>query len=296
LALLAIVAAAFFVRHPHETPAPSPAPTLSGISLLGALVAALSGAFWAYDGWGNIAYIAGEVRTPEKTIPRAIVLGTFCFVGLYVLINLAYLHVLPISAIGAAPGDRVASMVMTAAVGSKGAVLIAALIMLSTFDTTNSSTLTNARVYYAMAKDGIFAQGADRVHTRFHTPYKALAYQGAWAAFLLLTGSFDLVASMYVFVNWSLYLLLGLGVFVLRRRSPDAPRPFRTPGYPVVPFVFVAFSALFVIFTLANDVSDFNSGKQPIIKSLMGVLLVTSGLPLYYYWKKRPTMVTVQNL
>jgi APA family basic amino acid/polyamine antiporter len=212
------------------------------------------------------------------------------------LINLAYLYVLPISAIGNAPGDRVASMVMTTAVGAKGALLIAALIMLSTFDTTNSATLTNARVYYAMAKDGIFAPSAGDVHERFKTPNKALAYQGAWSAFLLLSGSFDLVASMYIFVNWSLYLLQALGVFILRRRSPDAHRPFKTPGYPFVPLVFISFSALFVILTLANDIADFNAGKQPIIKSLMGVLLVASGLPLYFYWRAEPLLLRKQRV
>lgn len=253
--------------------------------LIGAIVASMSSAFWAYDGWGNVAYIAGEVRDPEKTLPKAILMGTLGFITLYLFVNIAYLYVLPIEAIGNAPGDRVAASLMTSTIGPQGAALIAMLIILSTFDTANSSILTNARVYFAMATDRIFSPRAGDVHEKYKTPHYALAYQGVWAAALLLSGSFDLITSMYVFVNWLLYLLQGVGVFVLRKRNPGAERPFKTPGYPVVPLLFVVFAAGFVCLTLANDVADFNSGRQPIIKSLMGVLLVISGLPFYLFWK-----------
>ncbi len=287
LAILGIVLSAFFLFHGESHLFEQSSQPIAGFALIAAITASMSSAFWAYDGWGNVAYIAGEVRHPEKTVPRAIVLGTLGFIFLYILINLAYLHVLPLSQIAAAPNDRVAAAVMSVAVGPQGAILVALLIILSTFDTTNSSILTNARVYFAMAEDRVFTSKAGEIHSRYQTPYKALSYQGLWAGFLLLTGSFDLITSMYVFVNWALYILLGVGVFILRWQKPDAQRPFKTPGYPLVPLIFVLFSCLFVMLTLYNDIHEYNLGHQPIIKSLMGTLLVVSGLPFYIYWKKQ---------
>lgn len=286
VAILALIAAAYFYTG-QVNPATAQVSSLHGFSLLGAVIAAMSSAFWAYDGWGNVSYIAGEVHNPEKTLPRAIVLGTVCFIGLYILINLAYLHVLSISEIAQAPGERVASAVMVRSLGTSGAALISILIILSTFDTTNSTILTNGRVYYAMAKDHLFAQPAEKIHERFDTPYISLIWQGLWSIMLLVSGSFDLVIGMYVFVNWLLYLLMALGVFILRFRFPERHRPFKTPGYPVVPFLFILFSAGFVGLTLYHDISDFNSGKEPIIKSLMGLLLVATGFPFYLFWNSK---------
>ena len=286
MAIIGIIASAFLLHPAHSANSflsLRSAPV--GFALVGAIVASMSSAFWAYDGWGNVSYIAGEVMKPEKTLPRAIVIGTLAFIGLYLFVNLAYLYVLPIDAIGSAQGDRVAATLMTATLGSKGAVLVAVLIILSTFDTTNSSILTNARVYYAMAQDRIFAPGAAKVHANYQTPHLALIYQGLWAVILLVSGSFDLITSMYVFVNWLLYLLQGIGVFVLRVRHPKASRPFKTPGYPLIPVIFIVFSASFVCLTLVNDISEFNAGHVPIIKSVMGAILVMTGLPFYFYWK-----------
>jgi len=288
MAVLSIIAVAFLCSSGHSgsfSTRSNPSPV--GFALIGAVIASMSSAFWAYDGWGSVSSVAGEVHEPEKTLPRAILLGTVSVIILYLLINVAYLYVLPMAGIGGAPDDRVASSFMTAAIGSKGAVLISVLVVLSTFDATNASILTSARIYFAMAEDGLFAPGADQVHLRFKTPHRALLYQGLGAGLLLLSGSFDLLASMYIFINWILYLLQGIGVFVLRRRNPTGLRPYQTPGYPWVPLAFVVFAAAFVILTLVNDVADFHSGKEPIIKSLMGVLFVMTGLPFYIYWKTR---------
>ncbi|MBI3556924.1 MAG: amino acid permease [Deltaproteobacteria bacterium] len=259
---------------------------LGGWALIGAIGMAMSGAFWSYDGWGNVAYIAGEVRDPSKTIPRAIVLGTFGFISLYLLINLAYLYVLPIEAVGASPHDRVAATMMETVMGHRGAMLVAALIILSSADTSNSTILTNARVYYAMAHRQVFSPRCGEVHSRFHTPHLALLYQGLWSIVLLMSGSFDLITSMYVFVNWLLYILMAVGVFVLRYRHPARARPYKTPGYPFVPGLFILLSAIFLIVTLVTDIQAFRAGQQPAIKSVMGLLLVFSGLPFYLYWKR----------
>ena len=253
--------------------------------LIGAIALAMSGAFWSYDGWGNAAYIAGEVREPQKTIPRAIIMGTVIFIVLYIVVNLAYFYILSVSGVANAPGDRVASQMVFAVVGSGGAGIIAAIMMLSAFDTTNSTVLTNARVYYAMARNGLFVRKSEEVHKKFQTPHIALILQGAWSIILLVTGSFDLIVSMYVFVNWVLYALMAIAIFILRKRKPNAERPFSVPGYPWVPAIFVLFASAYVIITLVTDIQSYQAGTQPLIRSVTGIALVLTGLPFYYYWR-----------
>ena len=264
--------------------------TISGWSLIGAIALAMSGAFWSYDGWGNVAYIAGEVREPSKTIPRAIIQGTVVFILLYLVVNLAYFYILGVDGVANAPGDRVASQMIFAVVGSGGAGIIAAILMLSAFDTTNSSVLTNARVYYAMARNQLFYSKTAHVHKKFQTPHIALILQGAWSICLLVTGSFDLITSMYVFVNWVLYVLMAVAVFILRKREPDRERPFRVPGYPYVPAIFVIFASAYVIITLIADIQASQGPDHPLMKSVTGLALVLTGLPFYYFWKSRRTI------
>ncbi|MEP7235670.1 MAG: amino acid permease [Ignavibacteriota bacterium] len=260
---------------------------LSGWTLIGAIGTAITGAFWSYDGWGNVAYIGGEVKEPSKTLPRAIILGTLIFISLYIIINLAYLYILPIGKLAAVPDDRLASEMISAVIGGAGGALIAGLIMLSTFDTTNSSILTNARVYYAMARDKVFVRRAGTVHPKFKTPHISLSMQGLWALILLFSGSFGLILDMYVFVNWLMYVLMGLGVFIMRRRDPLRERPFKVPGYPIVPAIFVVFATLYVVITLVKDINGYTSGTQPIISSATGLALVLAGLPFYFFWKNK---------
>ncbi|HZK75653.1 MAG TPA: amino acid permease [Candidatus Kapabacteria bacterium] len=284
----------------------------SGWTTIGAIAMAMSGAFWSYDGWGNVAYIAGEVREPTKTIPRAIITGTIIFIALYIVVNLAYFYILGVEGVANAPGDRVASQMIYAVVGAGGAGIIAALLMLSAFDTTNSTVLTNARVYYAMARNGLFNRGSAKVHEKFQTPYIALMLQGAWSIVLLMTGSFDLITSMYVFVNWVLYVLMAIAVFILRRRRSgvtgsadsgsfrggkqrfpphESERPFSVPGYPWVPAIFVLFATAFLIITLVTDIQSYQAGTQPLIKSATGIALVLTGLPFYFYWRWKRRVV-----
>lgn len=258
---------------------------LSGWGLITAIAAAVTGAFWSYDGWGNVSYIGGEVKEPQKTIPRAIILATITFISLYLLMNLAYFFILPIGEVANAAGDRVASAMVTKVIGGAGGALVAVMIMLSTFDTTNSGILTNARVYYQMASKKLFSPQAAKVHPKYHTPYGALIMQGAWALCLIFTGSFGLLLDMYIFVNWLLYVFMALGVFVLRKRNPEAERPFKVPGYPYVPAIFVIFATLYVVVTLITDIKAYNAGERVFLQSVMGLVLVLSGLPFYYYWK-----------
>ncbi len=301
LAILAIVLVAFIAgSHTGSAAnwthaAPAGRSVLSGWTLIGAIALAMSGAFWSYDGWGNVAYIAGEVREPTRTIPRAIVMGTLIFIVLYVVVNLSYFYILSVTGVANAPGDRVASQMIFAVVGAGGAGVIAAIMMLSAFDTTNSTTLTNARVYYAMARHGLFVRKSAEVHEKFQTPHIALMLQGAWSIILLMTGSFDLITSMYVFVNWVLYVLMALAIFVLRKRNPLGVRPFSVPGYPWVPSIFVIFASAFLIITLVTDIQAYQAGTQPLIKSLTGIALVLTGLPFYFYWRwKRKSGVALR--
>ncbi len=258
---------------------------LEGWKLIAAIATALTGAFWSYDGWGNAAYIGGEVKNPTKTLPRAMLTGTTIFICLYLLINLAYFYILPVEAVANVPEDRVASAMVSQVIGSYGAMLVAALIMLSTFDTTNSSILALARIYFAMAKNKVFSARVAEVHPKYHTPYISLLWQCGWSLFLIFTGSFGLLLDMYIFINWLLYVFMGLGVFILRKRHPNAERPFIVPGYPFVPLIFIFFAATYVIITLVTDYQAYIAGEREILQSVMGLVLVLSGLPFYYFWK-----------
>jgi basic amino acid/polyamine antiporter, APA family len=298
LAILAVIGAAFIVGAATGkgdltnlfTTTPE-GRALAGWPFLSAMAAALSGAFWCYDGWGNAAFIGGEVRNPSRTIPRAILLGTFAFIALYLAFNVAYFYIFPIEQIGRVERDRVASAVITALLGGTGAAFVAGLIAFSCFDTTNSSILTLARVYYAMSRDGLFWKQAGEVHPKYRTPHVALLVQGGWSLVLILTGSFELLTSMYVFVNWMLYVLMGLGVFLVRRREGVATSAqsgeYRSFGYPIVPALFVAFALCFVAITLVGDVQAYRAGAQPVIKSALGLALVLTGVPFFLFWRFR---------
>lgn len=300
LAILGIVGSAFFLGGDVGSVAnfSSTNPlgdSLSHWQMVGAMGLALGGAFWSYDGWGNVAYIAGEVHQPEKTIPRAIILGTLSFIALYLLVNLAYLYILPVDSLGKVPEDRVASRVVAEVLGKPGALFVALLIILSTFDTVNASILTNARVYYAMAKDNVFWRRAGETSKAYRTPAIALLCQGGWSLILLFSGSFSIIASMYVFVNWLFYVLMAVGVFVLRWRNPKTDRPYSIPGYPWVPATFAIFSTCYVGLTLFMDIKAFQQGTQPLINSLMGLVLVFIGLPFYLYWRWRYAAIPLRN-
>lgn len=262
-----------------------PSSTVQNIGLLGALIAAMSGAFWAYDGWNNITYIAGEVHQPQRTIPRALVTGTAIVILTYVLINLAYLYVLPIGEM--AQSTLVAADVARHAIGPWGGAFVAIAVIVSTFGTTNGTILVSARVYYAMARDRLFIPRIGEIHPTTRTPANALWLQCVWASVLVLTGTFDTLTDMLIFVSWIFYALGAYGVFVLRRTMPDAPRPYKVWGYPYVPAVFVAFASVYVVWTLIDDVRSFAAGTTTIINSVAGLVLVAIGIPLYFWYERR---------
>ncbi|MBI4703544.1 MAG: amino acid permease, partial [Deltaproteobacteria bacterium] len=254
----------------HLASTGSSAPPGTFLALVGAMGLALSGAFWAYDGWNNITYVAGEVRQPQRNIPRALVIGTVVVIAVYVLTNLAYLYVLPLAQI---EGSKlVAADVARSFLGWAGGAFVAATVMVSTFGTTNGTTLLSARMYFAMARDGLFFRRVGTIHRRFRTPHVALLVQGIWASLLVFTGTFDQLTDMLIFVSWAFYAAGAAGVFVLRRKMPDAPRPYRVPGYPWLPAIFVLFATAYVAVSLVQSPRN----------SLFGLLLVALGLVPYF--------------
>ncbi len=262
-----------------------------GFALGAAIVSALSGAFWAFDGWNNITYIAGEVRNPQRNIPRSLFLGMAITIVVYLTVNLAYLYVLPANKM--ASSSLVAVDVVATALGGTTAenmtiaiTVIALCIMISTFGTSNGTILVSSRVYFAMARDRLFFRSQGRLHPKFRTPGNALALQAVWSCVLVFSGTFDTLTDMLIFVSWLFYLMGAAGVFVLRKKMPDVPRPYRVWGYPFVPAIFVIFASAFVITTLYTDIMQYLSGASPIINSVFGLALVILGTPFYFYFTK----------
>jgi basic amino acid/polyamine antiporter, APA family len=272
----------------------SPASQLHGIELVFLIVTGLAGAFWTYDGWNSITYIAGEIKNPHRTIPRALFIAMMIVIATYVSINLAYLYVMPIEAM--AKSTLVAADVAKIVLGAAGGTFIAAAVMTSTFGTTNGTILASARVYYAMAHDNRFFKSSGTIHPRFHTPGNALVLQSVWTCVLVLSGTFDTLTDMLIFVTWIFYAMGAFGVFILRKRMPDSvlekPRPYKVFGYPFVPAIFVGIATIYVFLTLYNDVTAYMQGKTPIINSVFGLFLVATGLPFYYYFKSRASKET----
>lgn len=256
-----------------------------GWSLLSAYMAAIAGAFWAYDGWNNISFVAGEVQQPQQNIPRSLFLGlSFCIV-VYALVNLSYIYVLPIEELAAS--SFVASDAATVTWGTIGGSAIALMVVLSTFGTTNANVLSTARVTYAMGEANRWFAWAGKVHPIHKTPGNALWLNAVWAVLLIISGSFDMLTDMLIFVTWFFYGMSALGVFILRRKIKDAERPYKVWGYPVVTFLFVAFTAFFLISTLITDITNYRNGTTPIINSLLGTLIACIGIPVYFLSGKK---------
>jgi APA family basic amino acid/polyamine antiporter len=256
-----------------------------GWGLLGGLIAALTGAFMSYDGWINITFLGGELRNPQKNMFRSLATGVALCIIVYLLVNQAYLYVLPVDKMAASP--LVASDAIAVALGETSGAIVAALIVICTFGAINGNTMATARVTYAMGKDGLFIPFTGKEHPRFHTPGNALWLHGIWAAFLVISGSFDMLADMFTFVTWAVYLLGAIGIMLLRKRMPHQPRPYRVWGYPVVPWLFIAFAAFYVVSTIWNDVNNYINGRVPVINSLLGLSVTALGVPVYWYFRRK---------
>ena len=239
------------------------------ISLFGL---AIAGAFWAYDGWNNLTFVSGEIKHPQRNVPLGLLFGTLIVIIVYMLINVAYLYVLPIEKMAESP--LVAATAAEFVFGSKGAILISIAVIISTFGALNGNILSTARVCFAMARNNMFIKSLGKIHPRYATPHTSLVAQGLWSCLLVLTGTFDTITDYVIFASWLFYMLGAYGVIVLRKKMPDVHRPYKVWGYPYTPMIFVIFSFLFLINTLISDYEN----------AAMGALLILLGLP-FYYWR-----------
>jgi APA family basic amino acid/polyamine antiporter len=235
-----------------------------GMGFLPALGVAMSKALFAYDAWNTVTFAAGEVKAPERNLPRALVFGTTLTALVYTSACALYLYVLPIDRMPGVAENRIASEVAHVLLGRPGVVLVTVAILVSTFGCLNGLILGGARVLYAMARDGVFFSAAGRVDERHHVPTAALAMQAVWSSVLALSGTYDRLLTYVTFASTSFNALTVLGVFVLRRTRPAEARPYRTWGYPVVPALFLAGALFFIVYIFVGDPID----------SLMGVGLV----------------------
>jgi APA family basic amino acid/polyamine antiporter len=239
-------------------------------------MAALVAALWAYDGWNDLNMVAGEVKQPGRNIPIALIAGVATVGVLYVLVNAGVQYVLPASAIAASA--RPASDAVALVMGRVGASVVSAGMAISMLVTLNGTIMSGARVPYAVARDGYFFSALAEVHPRFHTPAAALLMQAVLSIILLLLGgSFRQLFSLAIFAEWLFYMIAGSTIFVFRRREPDAVRPYRMFGYPVIPAIFIAVAALLLYYTFRSDWPN----------SLYGVLVILAGVPVFAWFRWR---------
>lgn len=247
------------------------------VPLLAPFGLAMVAALWCYDGWIHITYIAGEIRDPGRNIPRAAIGSTLIVVAVYLALNLAYLLALGTS--GMARSDLVAAETARVSIGPGGALFVSGLVVISCLGANNGFILAGARVYYAMAKDGLFFRSLASVNPDHATPVASLVLQGAWSSLLVFSGRYDQIFTYVIFVEFLFYALAAGALLVLRRREPGAHRPYRTSGYPWTPLIFIAFSAALLATTI------WSSPREASI----GAALTLAGLPAFHYWRRRRT-------
>jgi APA family basic amino acid/polyamine antiporter len=241
-----------------------------------ALAVAMVGVLWSYGGWQHASFAAAEAKDPKRTVPFAMIVGAVAVTAIYLLTNVAYMFLLPPSAIGASP--RVAADAIGVVLGPAGAGIIALAIFISTFGTAGIYTLTAPRIYFAMANDGVFFQKVANIHPTFHTPAVAIIVQSLWAVVLIFFwGTFNELISYVVFTDWIFFGLAAASIFVFRKKNAAAERPYRTLGYPFTPLFFIAIAAWFVFKTL------FEKPEQAIA----GLGFLAVGVPVYFWWKRR---------
>lgn len=241
---------------------------------------ALVESLWGYDGWNNLAMVAGEVRAPERNLPRALIYGVAAVGLIYLIVNAVYFYVLPFSR--AMHSERIASEVAESFLGGWGGAAVTAGALISTFATLNASILSGARVSFAMARDSLFFRVAAPVHPVHRTPARALILQAVFACALILAfgpyrDAFNRLLAYVIFASWLFYALTTASLFRLRQREPELPRPYRTWGYPWVPATFVALATVLCVATIVQRPGQ----------SLFGLGLILAGLPFYWFWRRR---------
>ena len=249
-------------------------PSATAPSFMTGIGVALIAVFWAYDGWVYITWVAGEVKDPQRNLPRSMVLGLLIVGALYLAINAVYLYALPLTDVAANTAVAQAAAVSMFSPGV--ARWLSAMIAISCFGAMATAIMCGARVYYAMAEDGIFFRSLAKVHPRWHTPARSLVLQGVWAGVLALSGGYNALFTYVMFMMVLSYALTVGALFVLRRKMPDAPRPYRCTGYPWLPALYV----------LIGGVWTANVVVQKSTEAMWGIVIVAVGIPFYIYWKR----------
>lgn len=258
--------------------------SLLGTAIIPAICVAMVGALFSSDAWNNVTFIAGEIKKPERNIGLSLFIGTIVVTLLYVSMNFMYLNALTINEIAQAPNDRVAVAASLKIFGAVGAGVIAALIMVSTFGCNNGLILSGARVYYTMAKDGLFLPAAGKLNNK-GVPAKALWMQCIWASLLCLSGQYGNLLDYIIFTVLIFYILTIAGIFKLRRTQPDTPRPYKAFGYPVIPLLYILLASFICIMLL----------KYKPTYTWPGLIIVLIGVFIYYALKKRSTAADDNN-
>jgi APA family basic amino acid/polyamine antiporter len=262
------------VRYFHQSLSPLLPAESASLNLTLLFGVAMIGALFSLDAWNNVTFTAAEVKDPQKTLPLSLFLGTFLVALLFLLANMAYLHVLPIGQISAT--DKIAATVAHAILGPLGNGLVSFAILISTFGCLNGLILSGPRVYYAMARDKLFFNAVAQVHPKYHTPMKSLGAQAIWASLLTLSGTYSQLLTYVISTALLFYALTGYAVIVLRRVRPDFPRPYKVMGYPYLPLLYVMMAAVVLSCNLIGDPKN----------SWPGFIIIGIGLPAYAYWKR----------
>jgi APA family basic amino acid/polyamine antiporter len=249
-------------------PLPTPHTTISSFGV------ALVGVLWAYQGWHQLSYTAGEVKNPSKILPLGFFMGTAIIIAVYLAANAAYLRVLPLPVM--AEHQRVAATAMEFLIGPRGARFVSALILCSIFGALNGTILTSSRVYYAMARDGVLFKIVSRIHPKYQTPAVALLVLGGWSTVLAVSGSFEQLYTYVIFAMWIFSAAAIAGVIILRRRLPNLHRPYKVWGYPILPIAFIIAALAIVANTLVSTPTE----------SILGLSIILAGVPLFYAWKR----------
>jgi APA family basic amino acid/polyamine antiporter len=271
---------AFFANagwHTHHAVQVGVGGPIEYVGILTVIAVVQVGSLFSSDAWNNVTFTAGEIRNPKRNLPLSLALGTGVVLLLYILCNFVYLSVLPLAAIQTAPQDRVATAVMESAFGGMGAKLMAAAILVSTFGCVNGMLLAGARVYYAMSRDGLFFKAAGKLDEKTKTPTTSLWMQWGWTCLLCLSGSYGQLLDYVIFAVLVFYILTIFGLFVLRRTRPDAARPYKAFGYPVLPALYIGLAA-WICGVLLRYKPQY---------TWPGLILVLLGLPVYFIWTRR---------
>jgi amino acid transporter len=248
---------------------------VSGLSPLAGFGLALVAILWAYDGWADVAFVSGEVKDPQRNLPRALFLGTASVAALYLAVNAVYLKLIPLDRMPGSP--LIAADAAQIVLGSAGVVFVSASVMVSAFGALNGSMLVGSRIFYAMAEDRLFFRSLARVHPRYATPSGAIVLAAGLGILFVSVRTFGELADQFIIGIWPFYALAVGAAFVLRRRLPELERPYRTWGYPVVPLLFL----LAALFLLGNYMIS-----QPLL-FWADVAVVLSGVPVYWFWVRR---------